>query len=125
MDDLLRKKTLLCVYNTIVILAMTGCQTPVATAASPDSPTPAAKIIPTQQFIIKFKPGTFACDTEGIAQLSSTTQVPLEFVRPMSGEACVIRQPSGDEDELVRSQQLLKQHPAVEWLERDAKKRAL
>ena len=40
-----------------------------------------------QQLIVKFKPNTIACDATGIAHLSAATQVPLEHVRPMSGDA--------------------------------------
>lgn len=119
------KKILLSICNAMAILAVTGCQSPPAVAASQSSPQPIAETTVAQQLIIKFKPGTIACDAAGIAQLSSATKVPLEYVRPMSGDACVVRQLAGDANDFLQGQQLLRQHPAVEWLEQDARKKAL
>jgi hypothetical protein len=73
-----------------------------------------------RQLIIKFKPGTIACTPAGIAQLSSTTRVPLEFVRTMSGDACVVKQFSDNADILSHGQKTLEENPAVEYLEPDA-----
>jgi len=78
-----------------------------------------------QQLIIKLKPNTFLCDSKGIARLSVATQLALEYVRPMSGDACVIRQLTMNAKDLLRGQKLLRQHSAVEWVEPDAKKKAL
>lgn len=78
-----------------------------------------------QQLIIKFKPDTVACTPAGIAQLSSTTHVSLEYVRTMSGEACVVRQFADGADNLSRGQKTLIENPAVEYLEPDAIMKAL
>jgi hypothetical protein len=119
------KKLLLCLCNAMAILAMTGCQAHPFMAASQSSPQAIAGTMVAQQLIIKFKPNTLACDAAGIAQLSSATRVPLEYVRPMSGDACVIRQLDEGADDFLRARELLRQHPAVEWLEQDEKKKAL
>lgn len=119
------KKSLLSMCNAMAILAVTGCNTPPAIASSPSSSQPMAETVAAQQLIIKFRPNTLACDAAGIAQLSSATRVALEYIRPMSGDACVIRQLAEDANVFLRNQKLLRQHPAVEWLEQDAKKKAL
>jgi len=109
----------------LAIFAATGWQISASMAASQSSPQPVAETVSAQQLIIKFKPNTIICDAAGIAQLSSATRVALEYIRPMSGDACVIRQLSGEADDFLRGQELLRQHPAVEWLEQDSKKKAL
>lgn len=76
-----------------------------------------------QQWMIKFKPGTVACDSTGVAQAAREAGVLLDYVRPMSGGACVVRQAAGGDD-VARDQERLRQHPAVEWIERDAMKKA-
>jgi hypothetical protein len=102
------------------LAAMTGCH---SSSLATVSAQPAQSAV-ARQLIIKFKPGALACDADGIAQLSSATRVPLEYVRPMSGDACVVRQLSR-EDNFLRDEELLKQHPAIEWLQEDARKKAL
>jgi hypothetical protein len=72
-----------------------------------------------QQLIIKFKSNTIACDAAGIASLSSATQVPLRYVRSMSGDACVVQQFADNAKGLSSGQERLKQHPAIEWQEED------
>ncbi|HSL04887.1 MAG TPA: hypothetical protein VK901_15270 [Nitrospiraceae bacterium] len=72
-----------------------------------------------QQLIVKFKPNTIACDAPEIARLSAVTRVPLEHVRPMSGDACVINQLADNAADLSQGEETLKQHPAIEWLEED------
>lgn len=78
-----------------------------------------------QQLIVMFKPNTIVCDTAGIAHLSAFTQVPLEYVRSMSGGACVIQQLANHAADFSRGQELLKQHSAIEWLEEDRMVKAL
>jgi hypothetical protein len=73
-----------------------------------------------QQLIVKFKSATFRCDSADIARLAAQIGVQLEFVRPMSGDACVIRQVRGNTSDYSRGQTLLKQHPSIEWVELDA-----
>lgn len=118
------KTFLLGIFNAMGILATTGCQAPPAMAASQSSPRPIAETTAAQQLIIKFKPNTIACDVAGIAHLTLATQVPLEYVRPMSGNACVIRQVADGTNDFFAGKELLRQHPAVEWLEQDKKKKA-
>jgi len=98
-----------------------GCQQP-SSLNNPPHPSPATMIKApgVQQLIIKFKPDTIACTPEGIAQFSSTTRVSLEFVRTMSGDACVVRQFADSAENLSRGQKTLKENPAVEYLEPDA-----
>ena len=114
----------------MAILAVTGCQTPLSIAATQTPPqsaveTAAPARATTQQLILKFKPDTFACNAEGIAQFASEVDVLLEFVRAMSGDACVIKQLTFNSAELVRDQERLRHHPAVLLLEQDTKKKAL
>lgn len=88
------------------------------------SKTIAAAAAPRQQLIIKFKPGTLTCDANGIARLASATSTTLEFVRPMSGDACVIQQLARQAEDFSQGESALKRHPAVELLELDAPVRA-
>jgi len=103
-----------------------GCQQP-SSRTNPPQPSPATmiKAPAAQQLIIKFKPDTIACTPEGIAQFSSTTRVSLEFVRTMSGDACVLKQSADSADILLQGQKTLKENPAVEYLEPDAIMKAL
>jgi hypothetical protein len=103
-----------------------GCQPP-SSLADPrqTSPTTIIRASASRQLIIKFKPNTIACTPAGIAQWSSTTRVSLEYVRTMSGEACVVKQFADSADNLSRGQQTLKENPAVEYLEPDAVMKAL
>ena len=119
------KKSLLGLCNAMAILSAIGCQSAPTMADFQSSPQAIAKTTTVQQLIIKFRSNTIACDPAGILRLSSATRVPLEYVRAMSGDACVVRQLTGDANDFFREQELLRQHPAVEWLEQDAKKKAL
>lgn len=106
----------------VAVVLAGGCQMPPAPdTSSPPQLTPMSigEMRVSQQLIVKFKPNTIACDAAGIAHLSAVTQVPLEHVRPMSGDACVIKQLADDAAGLSRGQEMLKQHPAIEWLEED------
>jgi hypothetical protein len=103
-----------------------GCQQPSSRTNPPQpSPTTMIKASASRQLIIKFKPDTIACTPEGIAQFSSTTRVSLEFVRTMSGDACVVKQFADSEDDLLHGQKTLKENPAIEYLEPDAIMKAL
>jgi hypothetical protein len=98
-----------------------GYQQPSSLTNPPQSPpTTIIKAPASQQLIIKFRPDTIACNPAGIAQLSSTTHVSLEFVRNMSGDACVVKQFADSADNLLHGQKTLKEYPAVEYLEPDA-----
>ena len=100
----------------VAIVLAGGCQTP---------PSPSTSMRVSQQLIVKFKPNTITCDAPEIAHLSAVTRVPLEYVRPMSGNACVIKQLADDAAGLSQGQETLKQHPAIEWLEEDKMMKAL
>lgn len=98
-----------------------GCKQPSFRTGPPQpSLTEIIKASASQQLIIKFNPNTIACNPAGIAQLSSTTHVSLEFVRTMSGDACAVKQFADCEDDLLRGQITLKEDPAVDYLEPDA-----
>ena len=120
-------KTLPYLIIMIVFLVATGCQASSTITVAPQNmiSAPSALLTLKQQLIIKFKPNTLACDSAGIAQLSSATQVTLEYLRPMSGNSCVIEQHYLNSTDLINNQKILKQHPAVEWLEQNTKKKAL
>jgi len=122
-DILSRKKIQLVLSNALAILAVSGCQSPAAMADSQSSSQSPAKMIPSQQLIIKLKSN--ACDAAEIAHLSSATRVPLEYIRTLTEGTCVIRQMTGETNDFLRGQELLRQHPAVEWLELDAIMKAL
>lgn len=99
----------------------TGCQSlPSGNEAAKRSPAPVANAGDFRQLIVKFKSATFRCNSSDISRLAAQTGMQLEFVRPMSGDACVIRQVRGSADDYSRGQKLLQQHPSIEWVEPDA-----
>jgi len=103
-----------------------ACPTPTSVAdPRPPSTTTEIKGSASRQLIIKFRPDTVPCTPAGIAQLSSTTRVSLEYVRTMSGGACVVKQFADGADGLLRGQETLRGNPAVEYLEPDARVKAL
>ncbi len=102
---------------TLTLLA--GCGTGGAGTIA-DGGTTIAKAPVSLQLIVKFAPDTFACDPAGIARLSLAMRVSLEFVRTMSGGACVVKQSADSQDDLARGRETLERHPAVEYLEPDA-----
>lgn len=112
----------LAIVIVIVMTAgVTGCQVSAADPAMRQpvlTGSPAAPI--SQQLIITFKRNTLACDPAGIARLSEISKVPLELVRPMSGNACVVRQLEKSGSTFDQGQQILKHQPSIEWVERDA-----
>jgi hypothetical protein len=71
------------------------------------------------QFIIKFKVNTLTCDLAGIARLAADTGTAIEYVRSMSGGACVIRQSLSGDTSSLEQLTIFKHHPAVEWVEQD------
>lgn len=120
------RKILWGIFNVAAIIVATGCQHPPQTGATPQSlRQPLAGTVVTRQLIIKFKPDTIACDAAGIAQLSLATRVPVEYVRSMSGGACVVKQSADDANGLGQGQETLRRHPVVDWLEQDTKMKAL
>lgn len=112
----------------VLVTMVMGCQSSVGSSRAANAepmPTSKRQAEIFQQLIIKFKPHTIACNADAIAQLSSATQVPIEYVRAMSGQACVVRQFANQEVGLSKGQILLRGHPDVEWVELDAIKKAL
>jgi hypothetical protein len=100
------------------------------TMPPPDDPhrpstTTNTKASASRRLIIKFRPDTVPCTPAGIAQFSSATHVSLEYVRAMSGDACVVTQFAEDAGDLLRGQETLRGNPAVEYLEQDAMMKAL
>jgi len=59
------------------------------------------------------------CDATQLAHLSAVTRVPLQHVRPLSGNACVIQQRAEDVTGLSHGQNTLKCHPVIEWLDEE------
>jgi hypothetical protein len=119
MPGFIKFATLIVVKTAMVSMAA-GCQLSAVDDLRRSSPQMIAGTSGSQQLIIKFRPGTLSCDPAGIACLSSTTHVALEFVRPMSGDACVVKHLANDSGSFSQGQQVLRQHPAIEWVEPDA-----
>ncbi len=69
------------------------------------------------QVIVKFRPATFACDARGIADLSRKTGLDLQWLRPMSGDACVLIVRSATPAKALAT---LQARPELEWAEADA-----
>lgn len=123
MSSLFGQQTLSGVFCLIAVFIATGCQLPPFAIAAPLQERHAGKTQASQRLIIKLKPGG-TCDEAGIARLSLATRVNLEYIQPMSGDACVIRQFADDAGDFSQGQKALKQHPEVEWLEQDKKMKA-
>jgi hypothetical protein len=106
-------------WNRVTLVAIVlagGCQIPPSPSTdSPPQLTPMStgEMRVSQQLIVKFKRNTIARDAAGIAHLSAVTQVLLEHVRPMSGDACVIKQLANNAAGLSRGQEMLKLKKAV------------
>lgn len=73
-----------------------------------------------QQLIVKFKPNTITCDADGVARFSASINIRLEYLRTMSGDVCVIKLFTDNEAGFSNAQNLLAQHPDVEWVQLDA-----
>lgn len=115
------KRAIWATANMVAVVAAVGCQQPSASTNPPQpAPTTIIKASTSQQLIIKFKAGAIACNPAGIARLSSLAHVSLEFIRAMSGDACVVKQLADSADSLLQGQKILKQNPDVEYLELDA-----
>lgn len=114
-----------CVLAATFSFHAVGCES--ASAAVPtsghDTNPSAAKLSAaqvSQQLIIKFKPASVACSAQGIARFAKTAGVELQWLRQMSGDACVVTQYAATPDALMKAQEGLKKHPEIEWLEIDA-----
>lgn len=112
----------LAVASVVVGVLVGGCQW--SPASSGPGPRPSARMASgagpvSQQLIVKFAPHTRACTADGITAWSDVTHVRLTYVRPMSGDACVLIQWAESAAELARGQALLRRDPAIEWIEDD------
>lgn len=121
-DAFMRRLGVLLAGTVTAIVTAGGCQGPPSDGI-PSTPPPALRPLGTggvsRQLMVKFKSHTIACEPGAIADFSSATQVPLEYVRPMSGDACVITQFADTAEHLSQGLGQLKQHAAVEWAEED------
>jgi hypothetical protein len=111
----------------ISIVLFTGCRSTAADASPANRASPDAGKA-TQQLILKLKSPSssgFACRSDGIASLGAAVGAMLEFVRPMSGGACVVRLEAPGPSELTQAFSRLKRHSAVEWVEADSIMKAL
>lgn len=96
-----------------------GCRPGLALSADPDGhAVPASQVH--RQLIISFQDPAFPCNAAAIAEFAASTKVRLEFLRPMSGNACVVRQVASDAAGLAAGQKRMKAHRAIGWLEPDA-----
>lgn len=109
-----------------LILAVTftlhaaGCESsPASRSRAAPAPGVSAPQV-SQQLILKFKPKSVACTAQEITRLSGAMAVRLEWLRPMSGDACVVIQKAGTAAELTKGQEALKKHGDIVWVEIDA-----
>lgn len=89
----------------------------IATPPGPDAVNPYA----TQQFILKFSDGRDERATrESLPSLESAAGLPLVYVRPMSGEAHVLRFPDpATPAQVEQALERLRQLAVVEYVEPD------
>lgn len=102
-------------------IAALGCAPSAETKpAAPDEPA-ARQVTGGGQVIIKFRnPAVDPSNTDTLAALSATAGTPLEFVRPMSGGAFVLRAGGvTDPDRLAEVIRRLAARPDVESVEPD------
>jgi hypothetical protein len=110
-----------CVLAATFSVHASGCES-ASTSRHAVNPSVAQRVAAqvSQQLIIKFKPKSVACSAQGIAHFSATADVRLQWLRQMSGDACVVIQSDATPEALMKAQGELKKHPEVEWLEIDA-----
>ena len=125
MSYLFGRNFLFALNNLMAVAVVTGCQAASVSTESTSAPQSVSNNSFTRQLMIKFRPNTLDCSAAGIARLSSATHLNLEYIRTMSGDACVIKLLTVDTHDYVRANELLRKHPAVEWVEPDSKKKAM
>lgn len=111
---------------SILISMLAGCHLPSSDhqeAQAVNTPASGKKVAVVQQLIIKFKPDTVSCDADGIARFAKAVGLSLQYVRMMSGDACVVKLFSDNDEQSMWAQRLLRQHPAVDRAEADAIRR--
>jgi hypothetical protein len=80
----------------------------------------AVDALPPRQLIIKFKPDSIQCKAADIDKFSVTTGTKIKFVRPVSGDACLVSQSAVATRGASSELEMLKNHPAIEWVELDS-----
>src|SRR3569832_1571947 len=102
------------------VLIALGCQSsPAESGPTRIATASAAHSSVAQQLIIKFKPTNaerFVCDANSSARLAAATDSTLDFVRVMSGDACVVRQRANNKNELLQKQSGFCWFLVVVWL---------
>lgn len=79
---------------------------------------PAPQLAPQlAQFIVKFRPASVACNAESVAAFASRSKLDLQWLRPMSGDACVLLLRARSPQAALAT---LQARPEVEWAEADA-----
>jgi hypothetical protein len=106
-----------------LLMAATGCQAVVPAGQASKDGGIAEDM--SRQLMVKLRTAQDSCDASQIAALASATAQRLDYVRPMSGRACVITQHADTEARLAEGLNRLKRHPSVEWAEVDAVMKAL
>lgn len=122
-----KKRSVFAVLSLIGLVAgsvpVAGCQTAPAEAGGVSAPMrtsiPASSPA-SQQLMIKLKNASRSCNASDISALAAATGESLTFLRPMSGNACVVTHAAKDNTFLRGGLQRLKSHHAVEWAEIDA-----
>jgi hypothetical protein len=95
-------------------IPMSGCYAQAAAFAG------TGELPPRRQLIIKFTPDSVQCSAADIDKFSAATGTRIQYLRAVSGGACVVSQAAiasrSDSSEL----EILKNHPAIEWVELDS-----
>ncbi|MGB6056422.1 MAG: hypothetical protein WBG17_14430 [Burkholderiaceae bacterium] len=119
------RRSFLFATGSLAFSGIAACQSPPPSAPIAGLPPAIGASEAFRQLIIRFKPGTVACDAAAVARFAAEARVSLQVVRPMSGEACVIRQAAKSLQHLQDDLETIKKHPAVQWVEPDAVMKAL
>lgn len=107
----------LLVTSSLALASVAACQCP--PSAAPSAAVPAESAF-SRQLMIRFQPGSVACEAAAIAYFAAATHVWLQYVRPMSGNACVVRHSAANAQRWQDDLETLKRHPAVQWASRIA-----
>lgn len=122
-----RKRSVLAVPGAVCLAAglslVVGCQAALSGSAIRGAPVRAdnpASLQASQQLMVKLKNASRSCNASDIAALAAATGEALLFLRPMSGDACVVSHAAKNDTLLRSGLERLKSHHAVEWAEIDA-----
>lgn len=72
-----------------------------------------------QRLMIRLKGADTPCTQKDIVTLADATSQTLEYVRPMSGEACVVSHVAANDAALSVGLQRIREHPSVELADID------